>query len=463
VKDRVCSGFRGVLMETPGGLTPPPLLPVFLILIMFSPASILNAKDTAVKRISDDSRLRRTLAGTLFTEPPEETLRRKPRTETLESGEKVRISAAKTAAGEFSVILARERDGHYPGWAQGSCIVTRSIETGELVRIRVYLMSNPNAYIEFSPLDNGKSAMDAVLYNALITQGLPLPYSLNRLLELPVSDILTGLDYKKARYFEPDPGNYRDTRILTGKIREAIKNLEYADDGATDENGNYVFIETLLSQNAGPGKAGLNCSGFAKWIADGLVSPVTGRGLKIESLKAPFGERGSAFTAPFEKKRAPFFGLDWIRNLASETSRVFNAPSFGTLRQIEIREAPFSAVIDRKPGANRENSVRAYPGYLDNAGFGIEGLQALLYILAIDEPYNFFLGAVNNVAGTPPLRTFFHIAAFFPYFDENGVFHIAVFESAAENPFSKFRNRYPAGTYINLCRVPVSVNFTPKT
>jgi hypothetical protein len=73
------------------------------------------------------------------------------------------------------------------------------------------------------------------------------------------------------------------------------------------------------------------------------------------------------------------------------------------------------------------------------------------------------------------MRQYFHIAAFIPYFSENGVFHVAVFESAAATSISAFRNRYPLiekieegemrlypnGHYVNLVRLPVEDVFEP--
>jgi hypothetical protein len=122
---------------------------------------------------------------------------------------------------------------------------------------------------------------------------------------------------------------------------------------------------------------------------------------------------------------------------------------------------------------------------LENAGYEVEGLQALLYTLAIDEPGKFYLAAVNNETGPPTteqnprgaprMRTYFHVMAFIPYFTENGVFQIAVFESAAETSISAFKNRYPVseriidgerkiypnGHCVSLVRVPVETAFDP--
>jgi len=112
----------------------------------------------------------------------------------------------------------------------------------------------------------------------------------------------------------------------------------------------------------------------------------------------------------------------------------------------------------------------SYPGFLPEAGYGVEGLYPLLYTLAIDDPFKFYLAAVNNefgapitptnLRGGPRLRQYFHVAALVPYFDEYGVFKIVVFESAAETSFTGFRGRYP-GHYVNLVQIPVVSTFEP--
>jgi hypothetical protein len=282
------------------------------------------------------------------------------------------------------------------------------------------------------------------------------------------------------RYYEPNPADYRAQRSLIAKVRERLPELEFADDGAIDQSGRYVYINTGLEQQ---GQPGLNCSGFAKWLIDGILRPVTGERMEIPPLKAPFGNRGSPFTDLWEEWRDPFFGLDWIRNLASRVGTTLYSPSFGSLTEIEVRHEPFSQIILR---GKRNSAIYSYPGFLENAGYGIEGLQALLYTLAIDEPGRFYLAAVNkedgppatpeNLRGTPRMRQYFHVAALVPYFTERGVFQIAVFESAAETSFNALRNRhldireeivdgelkiYPDGTHVNLVRVPVETAFDP--
>jgi hypothetical protein len=311
--------------------------------------------------------------------------------------------------------------------------------------------------------------MDAVLYDAYIARSLPLSVSLERLYTMPLNEIinLAGNRFPK-RYFEPNPEDYADQRLFISNVRKKLPGLDFADDGALDHNGRYVYINTGLEQKASPeGAPGLNCSGFAKWLIDGILRPVTGERLAIPPLKAPFGERGSSFTAPWEELRDPFFGLDWIRNLASMAGKTLRSPAFGTLDEIEVRREPFSQLIVRKGGSA---VIQFYPGFLANAGYGTEGLHALLYTLAIDEPGRFYLAAVNNEVGPPAtetnprgspwLRQYYHVAALVPYFNESGVFQVAVFESAAETSFTAFKNRYP-GQHVSLVRIPLERAFDP--
>ncbi|MDR2509535.1 MAG: hypothetical protein LBC77_02700 [Spirochaetaceae bacterium] len=420
----------------------------------FSP-SRAHAADVLLDAVSDDSALRSRLAATLFIDPPSKVLSLRPLIERLDSGERVQVRVERGAGDEFSLVLARERSGAFPYWQQGSFILTRSASTGDLLRARFFPRSDANTYLEFRPLSKTKSEMDAVVYDGFVVKSLPVPVPFEKLVAAPFSATLGMLAEKfPRRYFEPSPALYRDIRLLIREIRGEIKTLEFADDGALDENNAYILINSLSPQT---GAGGLNCSGFAKWVVDGLLRPVTGRRLAVEPLKQPYGERGTNFTEPFERVRDPFFGLDWVRNLAAAASSTFKSPAFAALPEIEVRKSPFAAIIRR---AGRANEVRSYPEHLPNAGFGFEGIQPLLYTLAIDEPQHIFLGAISTQGGTPPLRTYFHVVVLAPYFDESGTFRVALFESAAETSFNRFRTRYQSH-HINLCRVPIETSFTP--
>jgi hypothetical protein len=438
---------------------------VAVLLLVLSGLLPLPALDAPLRHISDDSSLRIALKDAWFTEAPPVVLNKTPLLQTLPGGGRVEVRA-EAAGEEFVIILARELTGGFPGWAQGSWTLTRRRDDGSPVRIRVFPQTDFNNYIQFRPFSGGRCVMDVVIYNAYLVNSLPLPVPFERLYVLPLEEIL-GMagDKFPRRYFEPQLDAYRDVRSFVAAVRERIGELRFRDDGALDENGRYVFIETGASQG---GEPGLNCSGFAKWMTDGILRPLTGERLAIGPLKARFGERGSGFTEPWEELWDPFFGLDWTRNLASAANKTLRSPSFGDLAEIEVRDAPFSTVIRR----DKQGAVpRPFPGYLPDTGFSIEGIHPLLYTLAIDEPGRIYLASVNselgapvtedNPRGLPRLRRHFHVAALVPYFTAYGNFRVALFESAEETLFSAFKTRYPPEYHVNLVRIPVETSFDP--
>jgi hypothetical protein len=384
---------------------------------------------------------------------------------TLSGGGRVEVRA-EAAGEEFVIVLARELTGSFPGWAQGSWALTRRRDDGSPVRIRVFPQTDFNNYVQFRPFSGDRCVMDVVVYNAYLVDSLPLPVPFERLYTLPLEEILgMAQDKFPRRYFEPRLDAYRDVRAFIAEVRDRIGELSFRDDGALDEGGRYVFIETLERQT---GEPGLNCSGFAKWITDGILRPLTGERLPVGPLKQPFGERGTGFTEPWDELRDPFFGLDWTRNLASRANRVLRAAPFGDLAEIEVRNVPFSAVIRREKG---KGTIRPFPGYISGTGFNIEGLHPLLYTLAIDEPGRIYLASVNgemgapvtrdNPRGLPRMRQHFHVAVLIPYFTSYGNFRVALFESAEETSFNTFKTRYPPDYSVNLVRIPVETSFDP--
>jgi hypothetical protein len=411
----------------------------------------LGALDAAPGKIEDDSSLRISL-DSWFIEAPARVLGRPPFIHTLPGGGRIQV---RTQAGqnEFAVILAREQNGGFPYWARGSWMLTRRRDDGQPLRIQFFPRSDPAVYVQFRPQDETRCLMDVVLYDSYLVRSKTIPLPLERLFHIPVEEALRlAGDSLPRRYFEPRLGDYRDLRLFVSQVRQRLPEIEFRDDGAMDETGRYVFINT--PQVPQEGRGGLNCSGFAKWLVDGILRPLTGEFLAVEPLKAASGGRGSSFTAPYEALRDPFFGLDWTRNLAARANAVLRSPEYETLREIEVQKAPFAQVI-----AGR--ALQSYPGFLLNAGFGFEGLHALLYTLAIDEPGYIYLGSINNeLDPSPRMRQHFHVAALVPYFTEAGVFQVAVFESAEETSFAQFKTRYP-GHCINLVRVPVEGLFDP--
>ena len=425
-----------------------------LAAILMAMAAYAAAADLPSADIPDDSVLRASLLDSWFRATPEETLRLRSELHELGGGGRVEVRTER-GNGEFMVVLARERDGRFPVWSQGSWILYRRLSDGMPTRIRIFLRSDPYSYVQLRPDGSGRTVLDAVAYGGFLIRSITVAQKFERLLVLPIERVFAsaGTSFPR-RYFDPNPADYADLRKLRSSIREHLPTLRYADDGAFDESGRPVFIETLLPQ---PESAGLNCSGFAKWVVDGLLRPLTGRRLGIEELKIRSGDRGSSFSEPYEETLDPFFGLDWTRNLAAAAAKAVRGPGGASLSEIEVRK---SAIVSLRVSGDPKTQ-RSYLPYLNDVGFEMEGLRATLYTLAVDEPGRIYLASINSDVGYKPrLRRHFHVAVLLPLFEEDGRFSITVFESAAETNFDSFLARYPQ-MHANLTRVQVEDRFDP--
>ena len=96
------------------------------------------ALDVPTRKIEDDSSLRIAIKDSWFLEAPNKVLSQRPLTRTLAGGDKVQVRA-EAGKTEFVVILARERNNAYTGWAQGSWVLTRQRDTGAAIKIRTFL------------------------------------------------------------------------------------------------------------------------------------------------------------------------------------------------------------------------------------------------------------------------------------------------------------------------------------
>ena len=431
-----------------------------------------SAQDIPYYQINDDASLRRSLIDTWFTIPISQVVKQQAKLFTLETGESVEVRVERGTS-DVLIVLARERQGLYPGWVQGSWILYRNRSDGSVKKIRLYLRSDPYVYVEFRPQGSNKSVYDVVAYSGYVVYSRPIPLAVKDFYKLSVKQVLSVMDKGFPKeYFDVDPGMYRDLRSFIAQVRRYLPQLSYADDGALDDKGQPVYIASLVPQGS---SWGLNCSGFTKWLIDGLLRPVTGRGLTINELKQPVGNRGSNFTEPVETLLDPFFGLDWTRNLALQANRVLRSPQYATLEEIEVTDSPVSQLLLKK---NNKTDLVSFPPYVKNAGFNIEGLPALMYSLAVRYPQWFYLVSVNTdrtavlrqyPSGTPlvskgekgrGIRRHFHVAALVPYFTEDGVFKVTVFESSAETSFDAFVRRYP-GYQVHLVRIPFGEQFEP--
>jgi hypothetical protein len=214
------------------------------------------------------------------------------------------------------------------------------------------------------------------------------------------------------------------------------------DDGAMDAQGRLVAIATGLAAPAGRG--GFNCSGFAKWVVDGLYAPLAGSETDIAVLKSRNALRGSRWSAQLEEELDPWFGLDWSRGLARSVYQV-KAGVVPRDEQIDVRDA------ERLP-------------YVTDTGYPVPSLRYLLYFLARKDPGMLYIGSLNAPSaaaaseGVPTLRQHHHLVVLFPWFDAQGAFQVSVMERNKETSLSSLGRRY-AAEYVHLVRIDATGAF----
>jgi hypothetical protein len=386
----------------------------------------------------------RELYTNIITSPTSEALKTVRRVFT-QRGQDNRVCAEVKASREaFYILFLNEEDDKFPVFSRGSWIIKRDIATGDFLQVKIFFHSEPGSFVRIFPDSGGalkgKSVMDVYLFNRRIQHNVPVGINFVNLLTLSFADIVeaTRKNVNWRGLVPPvDASAYRNVRAMSGLIRSRLPELSDADDGAMDKEGKMVFIATLLPQ---PGKGGFNCSGFAKWVADGLYAPRSGSLLDIGELKAkPLAERGNFISRRFEEERDPFFGLDWSRNIALAFARLESAQAAG-LRSCDVRELP-------------------YWKYIQDIGFPAADLPAIMYYLALTEPGNIYVASVNREFGeNPVLRQHTHVAVLLPAIDEAGKFSCPVVDTNVETSLERLMGR---GDFIHLVRVKALPEFAP--
>jgi hypothetical protein len=349
-----------------------------------------------------------------------------------------------------------------PLYAQGTWILKRAKKGGAPVQVKIFLRSDPGCFARIYP-DGDRSRLDLVVYGGVLAREAALPCSFDRAFAAPLSDIVrwsgSVVDWD---ILSPRPADYAGARALARAIRERLPSLRYAEDGALDAEGRAVRIATGAPQQ---GPAGLNCSGFAKWIVDGFYGPLAGKYLDPRAMAERRDDtRSNSFARPFEAELDPYFGLDWTRNLAVALSDAVHPSRRHGLFEADVTDAPFALLASQPPAGsiNGSSVYEDYPAPERDLGYEGRGLKALLYTLASRDPDAMYLASLSRRGGGPVagLVRHYHVVIIVPYFEEDGSFRAAVFESAAETSLDSLVSRI--GTdFIHLVRLPVLSDFAP--
>ena len=404
-----------------------------------------------------------------FSAPEQELQGRGPAIASNDYGT-FRLSVARSGGYFYAMVTTLETKGAAPLYARGSWILKRSSPDGVPIQAKVFLRSDPGTFVRIYP-DGDRCKLDLVAYGGVLDHNVPLPVPFERAFASTMAEIASWTkDLIDWGLFAPSPGLYREVRAFVSETRRRLPSLRYGDDGALDTRGKPVYIATGMPQ-ASP--TGLNCSGFAAWVADGFYRPLTGRLLDPELLASRHLEaRVTPAAARYETDLDPFFGLDWTRNIAKALLDARYPSRDHGLVESDVRISPFALVAlggapdsgasGSRSAVNGSSTYLDYPAYQPDLGYETRGLKALLYVLAVRHPGSIYLASLSRKAGgaLAGLSRHYHVAVLAPYFEESGEFRIAVFESDAETSVEAIMARAPKD-FVHLERMEVGPDYDP--
>ncbi|MEM9423381.1 MAG: hypothetical protein AAF975_01175, partial [Spirochaetota bacterium] len=416
----------------------------------------------------------------LFTAPVAETLSAPQTIYSQRDGNlpvmfQIRLNNQQTGRLYYAFVnRSYDNDGKiiYPVSSRGSYLIRRDLEKDRIDQIKIFLsrnIGNEQSFIRIFPkslpqnfdgsqnfqaaqaaqatqaagpsMQNASQYAEAevVIFNRVVYSGIPISVPFNDILTMPLHQFIQNTN-KAIKWdillSDPELTEWRLVRQIPDQLRPYLYFIPEVYDGAMDVRGFFVRIETGEPLD----RPGFNCSGFIKWVADGVYrSKKKWRDeqlyLDINELKRRQVEvrgGGNPWNDSEETARDPYFGLDWARAIAQK------------LMAMEV-EYPLDV---------RAGDVQDIPffNYFENVGYPIAKLNAMMYLLAVKNPGDFYLGAINGTFGEPPLHQYYHEVVFFPYFDTDGTFQLVIMDTGVERSQDFLEARYK-DDYVHLSRI----------
>lgn len=425
--------------------------------------------------IVDSSEIRSALVESWFEAPLSSVRMNKPevRTNCIGSKFQIRLEEAETY---FNIIVApymkmevdvysdkgksTEIQDVYPADAPGSFVLVRDKKTGKPLRIRFYFASDSEVFVQFSPINNFAYA-DFIFYNCYSSKNVPTGLPFERFYTASFDDIQkwtkTVLPWQYTDIHKED---YHASVQMVEVIREKLSSFLYTDDAIYDENGEPVYISTGKKrkiEESDIDKISVNGAGFLKWIADGIVEPLSGGCLKrLPLINETVQYKDCGFQGILSESYNISFSLDWIRNLSSAIFSVRSKKMYLYNESgVDVSIEPFSFELTDK-------GVEGAVCFIQNSGYSVKKLKPLLYILASSEPESFYFMAIRETdRKSPEIKVFNDCAVVFPYFDSDGNFKFIIFKDGVEVSYDDFYSRY-CKDYVFLTRSRCTEQFFPR-
>lgn len=428
--------------------------------------------------IPDSSEIRMDLEEKWFTAPLSAVRQNVPEIRNNDNGDRfqIRLEENETTFNVFVSPQAKvnvtvysdtgyyiEKQIVYPGDAAGSWVLIRDKKTGKPIRIRYYFLKNSEVYVQFTP--SGKIALaDLVMFGNYAARGVPTGMPFEKFYTASFEDVMIITQNKLPwNYVLVDPELYHSIKQMIAVIREKLPLIQMVPDAMYNENNELVHISTgkplELQQNntKSEKKLSLSSAGFVKWIADGLVEPLSGGMIKREPLiTETVTVKDVGHLGILSQRYNLFFSLDWIRNLASAVISVYAGKNYLFNQSgVDVTVNPFASSIT-------DSGVSNVVTFIENSGYTVSVLNSLMYVLTATEPGTFYFGAIRGTDRTvsPEVKAFNDCVAFFPYFMDDGAFACTVFMNGREMTLEDFCLLY-SEDFVYLTRVKSSEQFFP--
>lgn len=349
----------------------------------------------------------------------------------------------------------------YPGDTAGSWVLTRSKKDGSPIRIRYYFVANSEVYIQFSPY-NRTSVCDLVIFGNYAVRNVPTGVPFERFYSASLSEVqrITKINVP-WKYVTYNPEYYDSIHKMAFAIREKLPNIVYNRNAMVDEKNqivDFVTGEKLEVMNIEKEKLPLSSSGFLKWVADGLVEPIAGSKLKRYPLLAQTVDyKEIGYQGILSNNYSLSYSLDFARNLSSavlsvNTGMVYKFNESG----VDVKIEPFAT--GRKDDGTINNVT-----FIEDCGYNLSVLKSMLYVLASEEPGNFYFGAIRETdhSHSPEVKVFNQNVIFMPYFGPDGFFNCYVFMNGMELSLSDFEKHFK-NDFVYLTRVRSNSVFYPQ-
>ena len=425
--------------------------------------------------VPDSSEIRKTLIEKWFDAPLINVRLNQPEIISNPAGEKFQVSLEETDV-TYNIIVSSSTLTSYKfisaskieysekeaftGTCRGSWVLIKNKADDKPLCIRYYCTADSQVFVQFSP--KGKtSTADLIIFNNYAAKGVATGVPFEKFYTASFDEVLK-LTQKSIpwNYIDVKDKIYDNIHSMAAVINQKCTKILYTDDAMYDENNNHIKITTSepLPIDAKEDRFYLSSAGFAKWIADGIVKPITGTQLNRSSLIVETVKvNDTSWQGKFSRRYPLYFSLDWVRNLSSKIISVYTGKNYNFKNSgVDVTRNLFSAI-------NTPDGIKSQVTFIENTGYSVSALKSLLYVLAATESGSFYFGAIRETDRTvsPEIKVFNDCAAFFPYFDEKGVFGCYVFINGKPKSLDDFILYY-SQDYVYFTRVRATERFYPE-